>query len=300
MNKPLFSIIIPLYNKEKYIKRAINSIFQQNVENFEVIIVNDGSTDNSLSVCKTFLDNRIKIFNRKHEGVSCTRNYGIKKAKGKYIIFLDADDKWNNNFLKEIIYLQKKYPKINIFATGFETIYSNKKEIRNLPYKRNNFVIKNILKLIAKNNFFLHISSVVIDRKVFDDIGMFSPHKPIDKKEIIMFEDFDIYLRIFEKYKLAYTQEILCAYYKNNKDNITLQKNINVSIKYKFFRDTLVKKFDKSSFIEKKYIKEIMSKMYLQLMSIYLVRKQYKNIFALEKEIKNCEFNIISLLNKFK
>lgn len=89
---PLFSIIIPLYNKEKSIGHTVASILSQNYENFEIIIVNDGSTDNSLNIVQNFADKRLKIISQRNSGVSAARNRGIEEARGTYLYFLDADD----------------------------------------------------------------------------------------------------------------------------------------------------------------------------------------------------------------
>ena len=90
----LFSIIVPVYNAERYIENALHSVINQDENNFEIIVVNDGSTDNSLKIIKKIArsDERIKVYNQKNKGVSCARNLGLDKAKGKYILFLDSDD----------------------------------------------------------------------------------------------------------------------------------------------------------------------------------------------------------------
>ena len=92
---PLFSLIIPIYNSEKYLFECINSVIEQQFDNFEIILVDDFSTDQSIKIAKSFLkkNKNIKIIrNKKNEGVSVCRNKGIKIAKGKYIIFVDSDD----------------------------------------------------------------------------------------------------------------------------------------------------------------------------------------------------------------
>ena len=88
----LISIVIPLYNKEKFIKNTINSVLRQSYKDFELVIVDDGSTDDSVNIVKSISDSRIRIISKQNEGVSKTRNRGIIEAKGEYIFFLDADD----------------------------------------------------------------------------------------------------------------------------------------------------------------------------------------------------------------
>ncbi len=96
---PKFSIIIPVYNVEKYIKKCLDSVFNQTEKDFEVIVVNDGTKDNSMEIVKNY---SVKIINQANQGLSVARNNGVKKAKGEYIIFLDSDDYLEKDLLKEI------------------------------------------------------------------------------------------------------------------------------------------------------------------------------------------------------
>ena len=99
--EPKISVIIPIYNAEKYIRIAIQSILKQNFLDFEIICIDDGSIDNSLNICKeeARYDDRIIVLEQKNQGVSSARNKAIKTAKGKYIIFLDSDDYYADNSL---------------------------------------------------------------------------------------------------------------------------------------------------------------------------------------------------------
>ncbi len=97
-----FSVIIPLYNNEKYIEQCIESVLQQDYHNYEVIIINDDSTDNSLELCNKYKSDKIKIYSIKNHGLSYARNLGVSKASGDYILFLDSDDYYNCNFLTDL------------------------------------------------------------------------------------------------------------------------------------------------------------------------------------------------------
>lgn len=99
---PEISIIIPVYNAEKSIRRCIESILQQTYVNFEILIINDGSIDNTIQICESFKDSRIRIINQRNLGVSAARNCGIQNASGKYIQFVDADDYLDDTICEEL------------------------------------------------------------------------------------------------------------------------------------------------------------------------------------------------------
>ena len=104
----LVSIIIPCYNASSYIKETINSVLTQTFQNFEILLINDGSTDNSSSIIKTIIDDRIHLVEQENQGVSSTRNKGIAMAKGEFIVFLDADDLLHPNFLERRVFMKIK------------------------------------------------------------------------------------------------------------------------------------------------------------------------------------------------
>ncbi|NLK11775.1 MAG: glycosyltransferase family 2 protein, partial [Staphylococcus equorum] len=98
MNNPKISIIIPVYNAERYLKKCIDSVLVQSYDNFELLLINDGSTDKSGDICKYYAeqDNRVKVFYKKNGGVSSARNMGIKYSKGDWLYFMDSDDFLSN------------------------------------------------------------------------------------------------------------------------------------------------------------------------------------------------------------
>jgi len=103
MNEKLVSVIIPIFNAEKYIKECINSVLNQSYKNLEIICINDGSRDKSLEILEKFNDSRIKIINKNNEGVSVARNEGILLAKGKYVVFVDVDDCLVNSSIEKLV-----------------------------------------------------------------------------------------------------------------------------------------------------------------------------------------------------
>ena len=124
-----FSIIIPLYNKAPYIERAINSVLNQSLQNFEIIVVNDGSSDGGEKIVTKIVDERLKLVSQKNAGVSAARNTGAKEAQYEYLAFLDGDDTWEPNFLSEIVKLIGNFPDAGIYGTSNSFIYPNGKKV---------------------------------------------------------------------------------------------------------------------------------------------------------------------------
>jgi len=117
---PRISVVIPLFNKEKDIKNTLSSVLAQSFDDFEIIIVNDGSTDSSKKIVNGFKDKRIRLFSEKNKGVSCARNFGVEKANSNYIAFLDADDYWYPNHLENLYSLITKFPSYLWCASAYE------------------------------------------------------------------------------------------------------------------------------------------------------------------------------------
>lgn len=115
----MISVIIPLYNKENDIVQTVQSVISQTFSSFELLIVDDGSTDSSLKLLTNIDDSRIKIIRKENSGVSATRDLGIHEAKFKYIALLDADDIWYPTFLEEMVSLIKDYPNVSLMGSAY-------------------------------------------------------------------------------------------------------------------------------------------------------------------------------------
>lgn len=131
-----YSFIVPCYNGEKYIVKCLDSILKQTSNNYEVIVINDGSTDNSINIINKYKnDKKIVIINQNNMGLSLTRNNGINKAKGEYLIFVDCDDYIQNDFLKTI---DKNLNDEDMLKIGYTLVYDNKEEvINNISFESN-------------------------------------------------------------------------------------------------------------------------------------------------------------------
>ena len=154
------SIIVPLYNKSSCIAHTLSTILEQSYTNFEIIIVNDGSTDDSVQIVKKIDDSRIKIINKKNGGVSSARNVGIKEAQGEWILFLDADDILMPDALNYLMILFKKYPTVDILSGDFITSFNNL--MIKSSTKKDDCIIDNPFKEIWHKNWNLRLGSFAV------------------------------------------------------------------------------------------------------------------------------------------
>ena len=173
---PKISVIIPIYNCEKYIKECLSSLIEQTFKNFEIICINDGSTDNTLKILKEFkkLDNRIFIFNQNNTGPGIARNVGMNKSKGEYLIFLDSDDIFKKTMLEELY--------IKIKENDSDVVVCNSQNFE-IKKKRKKFYEKNYLtndEIIKQKTF----SSLDI-KKDFFNLFIWWPWDKIFKKKYI-------------------------------------------------------------------------------------------------------------------
>jgi len=209
MNEKI-SVIIPLYNKEKEIKRALDSVLCQTFQNYEVIIVDDHSIDEGTAIVKSLHDPRITLIEQEHRGVSFTRNHGVNKASSEYIAFLDADDAWMPHHLETIIRLMEKYPEAGMFSTAYKIQigegnirWANFRGIPNPPWEG---LLPDYFKSTALGYWPVITSNVVIPKKIFNEMGGFP--------EGYWFgEDGDLWGKIALKYPVAFSWEFGALYH---------------------------------------------------------------------------------------
>ena len=208
----MFSVIIPLYNKAPYIAKAIESVLGQTYRDFEVIVIDDGSTDQSLEVAKTFENKSITIISQPNSGVSTARNNGVKLAKHPYICFLDADDWWHPTFLEEMKQLITDFPDAGIYGSGYYIVKNGKERIApiGVPQGFERGII-DYCEVYAKTLCMpLTSISVVIPKHIFDEEKGF-------KSQLKFGEDFDLWIRIALKHKVILVNKPL-AYYNQDVD----------------------------------------------------------------------------------
>lgn len=162
MEKPKFSIIVPVYNTEKYLKRCLDSIRKQTFKNYEVIIVNDGSTDNSSDIISKY---PFKIINQKNQGLSMARNNGVKESSGEYLIFLDSDDYIEKDLLREINNSLSNNP--DLIRYQIKEVFDDKSDV---SYEEDSFENKDgveAFKLITKYHFVENAWAYAIKREFY-------------------------------------------------------------------------------------------------------------------------------------
>ena len=188
---PHFSVIIPLYNKAPYVHRAVESVVEQIYKDWELIVVDDGSTDGGADIVKKFFDKRIQLVSQHNSGVSTARNRGVTESTSPFICFLDADDWWEPTFLEEMAGLIGRHPDAGIYGTGYYIVKKGKKRVAPIGVAKEFTEGEiNYCRVYAKTFCMpLCIGSVCIPRKMFDTTGGFNP-------QLRMAEDFDLWIRI--------------------------------------------------------------------------------------------------------
>ncbi|CAM4446143.1 glycosyltransferase family 2 protein [Flavobacterium terrigena] len=214
---PFFTVIIPLYNKENFVRDAIKSILNQTFTDFELLIINDCSTDNSVAIVSEYVSEKVQIIHHeKNSGLAATRNTGIKKANSNYVTFLDADDVWKPNFLEKIFHLIQNFPEARIFGTNYEEIW--KGTLKN-PINGSELLEKNhtgyidFFKLNLKQGIYCH-GSVCFHKEVFEKIGYYN-------ESINFSEDLDFNIRANYHFKLAYNNSPQMIYFMLTENQIT-------------------------------------------------------------------------------
>lgn len=208
----MFSVVIPLYNKEQFIQRAVESVLSQNYTDFELIVVNDGSTDKSLEKLKDITDSRIKIINQENAGVGAARNKGIESASYDWIALLDADDMWAVNHLKELRKIIEAYPLSGMVSSQVSLQDTNTKLKASDVSINSNIREIDYFKQASINLSIVHSSSVCINKKVFKEIGGFTSNK--------MGEDLEYWARIALNYPVAIS-DVITAYYMRGTGGVT-------------------------------------------------------------------------------
>lgn len=278
----MISVIIPLYNKEASIAAALRGVLAQTYPNFEIVVVDDGSTDGGAAVVETFDDSRIRLIRQANGGVSAARNRGIAEARGEHVAFLDADDEWMPEFLEEIVVLQKKFPKCRAQATAYVN-HDNKGYnpiiLNRLPFEGEHGVLTNYFEVASYSHPPVCSICVCVDRSLLHEIGGF----PMGIKSG---EDLLTWARIAVRTQWAYSMKVMAQYNVelfSNKPGRPHDEIDNVG-------DGLVALLCKIDEKREWQLRKYISHWYKMRTSVYMQRGMVKNTW--EYGIKALRYNI--------
>jgi glycosyltransferase involved in cell wall biosynthesis len=215
MGSPFFSVIVPLFNKQKFVGRAIDSILRQSFDDFEVIVVDDGSIDESCSVVEAIQDPRVYLVKQKNQGGAggLARNTAMSLSKGEWLVFLDADDAWFKDHLSEIKKIIEEFPSARIVSTTCHEVREGA-DIQSLDQGRSNIKLVDYFDIASIHVGVINSSSVAIHQFVYEDLGGFisAPSGP----------DLEYWARIALKYPLAISTKATAVYFRENGGNMEM------------------------------------------------------------------------------
>ena len=241
MNK-LVSIIVTIYNVEQFLDRCIDSVVKQTYKNLEIILVNDGSTDSSLEICKRWKnkDKRIILVNKKNGGLSDARNSGIDKSNGEFLYFLDSDDFIENNTIELMMKKMAEHNSEIVISNRYH-YYDNGKKIIKFKMEKNDLILDTETSLFELNNFKYYDMSAcskLFKKDLFEQIRF-----PIKK----LCEDFYVMYKILEKSKTIIYISTPLYYYYQREGSISKNKNMNI--------DFVIAAKEQMEYLEEKYPK---------------------------------------------
>ncbi|WP_294130928.1 glycosyltransferase [uncultured Clostridium sp.] len=317
------SVIIPIYNMEKHIDKCLNSVINQSLEEIEIILIDDGSTDNSLKICNLYKekDKRVKVYSKDNSGVSSARNMGIKKSKGKYLTFIDPDDYIEKNMLKDM-YEKIEYDKSELVICDYTIDYINSYKNINLRYNKKLFLDNEIVE-----KFILPFIGVKEFGDEFWMAGFRSPWGKLYKKNIISNNNifFNEKLKIGEdvifnlKYlicikSISYINKNYYNYVKNDTSVMNRYKKdyLEICENYVFELENIIKKYKLGKEAKERLAKEKLKSITLIIKnecSLENKKSLLKKIFYLKKvtssnlayqAIKENEYNKLPYLQKIR
>lgn len=195
------SVIIPTYNRAGYLREAIDSVIAQSYRHVEILVVDDGSTDNTRELVHNYTSN-IRYIYQENKGPSAARNNGIKNANGHFIAFLDSDDLWHPDKLAKQVAAFIKNPSLGLLATGYENINTSYEMIKEIVLDDSE--LKHARRKEIYKNFFA-TSSVMVKKTCFDKVGWFN-------EELHFAEDWEMWIRILKYYSFDYIPDLLMQY----------------------------------------------------------------------------------------
>jgi len=227
-----FSVVVPLYNKENCIRMTLESVKKQSFKDYEVIVVDDGSTDRSLEEARKIKSENITIIHQQNQGVSVARNTGILHAQGQYIAFLDADDEWEPDYLKTIDHLIEKYPESDMYVTAYRVDMGNGKSHYSARLTPATGCLESYWLTYQYAYDFVWTSATVIRTSAVLKAGLFRPGEKIG-------QDLDLWSRVARNNpKVAYSSEVCVNYHRMAEANA--RTRVKVAKADAFIKTTVV------------------------------------------------------------
>lgn len=273
---PKISVVIPLYNKGFIISETLNSVLAQTFTDFEIVIVNDGSTDNSFEIVSQYSDDRIRLYNQENKGVSKTRNAGIEYSKSELIAFLDADDYWHPNHLEELYQLYIDFPNCGLYASRYFMKISEENTIKTTYIQAVYDNFRGILPdyFLASMQYRVGLTSAVaIPKKMVQGNFLFNP-------ELNGQEDLELFTKIAIHKPVAITNKYTVEY------NFAIENQLS---KIQFIQKKIIK-FDQFSADENK------NKSLKKFLDLY--RLEYALQFRIIGDIKESKFYLKDITTK--
>ena len=286
-----FSIIIPLYNKEKTIVGTLNSVTSLDGDSYEVVVVDDGSTDSSASIVESFKSDRVSLYKKENGGVSSARNYGASKAKGEWHIFLDADDILFPDTIRIFSSLIDNYLHDEVFVANYQWKSGNR-TLRN--YCRKEYVSENPLRDIWLFRFYLRPGAFCCSRHAFHISGGYD-------ERLSYYEDLEFCMRLASVFRIVVTPQLVMEYVTEENEARTkihpINRNISSSlssrnlnnkfVRYRYYRILCasIKEYNRAGKIE--------TASYLQTIK----REKYSKLFELSSSYMTI---VLKLLYRFR
>ncbi len=225
------SVVIPLYNKAQSIKNTLNSVLSQSFQDFEIVVVDDGSTDDSAEVVNGVEDKRIRLIQKENGGVCSARNRGIKEAKYDYIALLDADDGWDKDYLAEQVRLIEDFPEAALWGINFAPVCNGKIYQVFETGLKSGFrgYVEDYFNIPNRVGDLFCSSSVVLNRNILDKVGCFD-------ERIKYAEDLDVWWRIASCNKIVFYDRIM-AFYIHDAENRALKREIRLCDYLPYYAD---------------------------------------------------------------
>ncbi len=259
----MITVIIPLYNKEKSIADTVHSVLNQTYRDFELIIINDGSKDNSLNIVQNIDDSRIVIVDKPNGGVSSARNSGIMSAKNEYLAFLDGDDIWHSEHLNILISSVSRFDNDEIGGAGTTFYKSNSKQFDK-----------------SKLQTRFNSSTLLVKKSKVMKTGLFNENLKYG-------EDVEFWYRLFSNYKLIYCNTITSIYYTAAENRST---HIKMPLENRFHKFN----YEGKSASEKKYLDKLVALLIID----YINLNQFHAAFIVCRRYRSRLFGILTYLRQ--